>query len=386
MCRWIALLSNQHDVSLHDALISPSNGIVQLSKDASFHPGSGSTNNHVMNGDGFGVGWYYEKRVLVSPYDENRELVQGEETKRKGQTTAAVFRDTQPAWSNLNLHELVKAVHTRCFIAHVRAASAFTGISQVNCHPFKAGRLLFCHNGRIENFPVIRRALMQKLTDEAFISVRGTTDSECIFALILTFLTKDSPDGISPFQQTAPFEAKRLVNAVKKALRSIEILMDEAGIYDTTYSTFNFCLMDGDTIVATRFCDKSPRVPPPSLYMAFGNAERLYYELTHEDATLEAESVNNNTSDDNSSDDDGLAEGEDYAEKQVCLTNAESRPGRLYNEVDPATACLIVASCPLTKTHTWTPLPKNSILWYERGQLPELRLLKHERRISMVEQ
>jgi predicted glutamine amidotransferase len=76
-------------------------------------------------------------------------------------------------------------------IAHVRAASAGTGVSQVNCHPFKAGRLLFCHNGRIETAFKIRRAMMDKLTEEAFLSVRGTTDSECIFALILTFLTKD---------------------------------------------------------------------------------------------------------------------------------------------------------------------------------------------------
>lgn len=53
MCRWITLLSTQ-EVALADIVLTPSNSLVQLSKDASFHPGYSDLNNHVMNGDGFG--------------------------------------------------------------------------------------------------------------------------------------------------------------------------------------------------------------------------------------------------------------------------------------------------------------------------------------------
>jgi hypothetical protein len=36
-----------------------------------------------------------------------------------------------------------------------------------------------------------------------------------------------------------------------------------------SYSTFNFSVTDGETMVVTRFCDKDPNIPPPSLYFAF---------------------------------------------------------------------------------------------------------------------
>lgn len=53
MCRWITLLSTE-EVALADVVLTPQNSLIQLSKDASFHPGYSSMNNHVMNGDGFG--------------------------------------------------------------------------------------------------------------------------------------------------------------------------------------------------------------------------------------------------------------------------------------------------------------------------------------------
>jgi len=221
--------------------------------------------------------------------------------------------------------------------------------------------------------------MMAKLTDEAFESVRGTTDSECIFALILTFLSKDGESEVSPFLQTSPFGHQRLVTAIKKTLRSIEIMMDEAGLYDTTFSTFNFSLVDGDTMVVTRFCDKNPSIPPPSLYFAFGNSQRLYDELTSEEPVLSPASSSSAELSSNLESDvsvESESETETYNEKVVSLGNRESRPGRVCSDVDPETACLIVASNPLTRTHTWHRLPSNSIMWYTRGSFPELRLLR----------
>lgn len=44
-------------------------------------------------------------------------------------------------------------------------------------------------------------------------------------------------------------------------------------------STFNFALTDGHTVVVTRYCDKSPKIPPPSLYYAFLPSSELRTHL-----------------------------------------------------------------------------------------------------------
>jgi glutamine amidotransferase len=368
MCRWITLLSAD-PVSLSDIVLAPSNSLVQLAKDASFHPEFTDTNNHAMNGDGFGVGWYHSN-VAICPH------LNGGNNFLHDEPRAAVFKDTQPAWNNVNLKEICLATRSHCIIAHVRAASAGTGVSQANCHPFKCGRLLFCHNGRIDSYSKIKRHFINQVIDEMFYNMHGTTDSECIFALLLTHLAKDG--GESPMTQTTPFGHKRLVSALKKTLRQIEKLLLECDIV-TGFSTCNFSLTDGDTVVVTRFCDKSPEVPPPSLYFAYGNAQHLYQELTSDDPVLFVQQLSEGDSEHG-----GSAHGDgtdsdvsvDFIETTVDLGTHLSLPGTVYADVEPSEASFIVASNPLTKTHTWHPMPKNSVMWCTRGSHPELRLLK----------
>jgi predicted glutamine amidotransferase len=55
MCRWITLISAE-SYSLSDVVLAPSNSLIQLSRDASFHPDFTDANNATMNGDGFGIG------------------------------------------------------------------------------------------------------------------------------------------------------------------------------------------------------------------------------------------------------------------------------------------------------------------------------------------
>lgn len=44
MCRWITLISSE-PFSLSDVIFAPSNSLIQLAKDASFHPGYDEINN-----------------------------------------------------------------------------------------------------------------------------------------------------------------------------------------------------------------------------------------------------------------------------------------------------------------------------------------------------
>jgi predicted glutamine amidotransferase len=345
-----------------------------------------------MNGDGFGVGWYHTNVAICPSMDAGPSADGTRDIASNGappptssseypalpvdsdsHTFAAVFKDIYPAWNNMNLREICMATSSHCIMAHVRAASKNTGVSHQNCHPFKAGRLLFCHNGRIDQFSLVRRRFLATVSDEAFNHVRGTTDSEVIFALILTALAKD---GTSPIEQEKPFGHQRLVKALKSAIMQIEDLLGQAGLTEG-YSTCNFSLTDGETMVVTRYCDKSPDIPPPSLYFAYGTAKSLYQELTSEDAPplFDSKMSNVDSASDISTDSD-----EEHEERVVHL-NHESRPGKQMVDVDPAVASFIVASNPLTKTHTWHPMPRNSIMWCSRGFHPELRLLRRSKSV-----
>ncbi|GKY90541.1 hypothetical protein MPSEU_000027800 [Mayamaea pseudoterrestris] len=417
MCRWITVLSSEQ-ISLSDVVLAPTNSLVQLAKDASFHPGYSDMNNHTTNGDGFGVGWYHSNAAIVP----RSVVLTNEPVEGHPNMYAAVFKDTAPAWNNCNLREICCATRSHAIMAHVRAASRFASVSQENTHPFKVGRLLFCHNGRIDKFPKIRRALLSRLTEEAFILVRGTTDSECLFALIVTFLQEDGKAAELPTEQDTPFGHSRLVNAIKKTLKLIEKLLTEADITDT-FSTMNFALTDGESLVVTRFCDKSPHVMPPSLYYAYGNVKELTEEITSKDPeryvrqgsamggeTTASESDSelddaaaasgnnpaadgidgghvgspsvgmryNNPAYSSSASLEGLTLDGDttYDEMPIDLLMRESLPGLQYGEVDSSKATFVVSSNPLTNTHTWNPMPRNSIMWCTRGHAPELRLLR----------
>ena len=200
MCRWITLISSD-DMTLADLVLTASNSLVKMSYNAGYHPGFGPTNNSLFNGDGFGVGWYHPKSV-----------------------DPAIFRDVLPAWSDSNLKEVCKATESKCIMAHVRAASPGAVVSRENCHPFKAGRLMYCHNGRIDGFWKIRRQMLADLTEEAYYFVKGTTDSEVCFAMILSNLAKDghSPD-VTPMHQKTPFGHERLAAAMELAIQQINL-------------------------------------------------------------------------------------------------------------------------------------------------------------------
>src|SRR5262245_48986673 len=120
------------------------------------------------NGDGFGVGWYDE--------DE----------------TPRVYRSTHPAWNDRNLRELASGIKSPLFFAHIRASTG-SAIQETNTHPFRYGKWLWMHNGLIRDFARVRRELLSVVADEYYPSIEGTTDSEAMFYLALTFGLRDDP-------------------------------------------------------------------------------------------------------------------------------------------------------------------------------------------------
>jgi len=160
MCRWLAYTGSP--VTLDELLYKPANSLVMQS----LHSRLGA---EPTNGDGFGVGWYDEH----SP-------------------TPGVFRSIEPAWSDRNLRELAQHVRSGTVLAHVRATSG-TAVQQTNCHPFRYGSWLFMHNGLIAGFPSLKRDLQLAVDPALFPHIEGSTDSETLFHLALTFGLQDDP-------------------------------------------------------------------------------------------------------------------------------------------------------------------------------------------------
>lgn len=187
----------------------------------------------VVNADGFGLGWY------------NPQL----------EPTPCVYANTCPIWSDRNLPGLGHHIAAGCIVANVRSATPGQAVDHSNCQPFAYRRLLFMHNGFIENF---RRGLMRPLRDalqdEYYTAIQGSTDSEHIFALLLQFLHGR--------------ECTRH-NALLAMRAAIEQLVCWAAPTHTSL-VLNLALTNGEFVVASRFASRSPA---PSLYCAFDTAE-----------------------------------------------------------------------------------------------------------------
>ena len=167
MCRWMAYSGGP--ILAHDLLFRPEHSIIDQSLQANL--GAGVT----TNGDGFGIGWYPEG-VGAPP---------------------AVFRSTHPAWNDENLREIATQISTPLLFAHVRASSG-TPVERSNCHPFRFGRWLWMHNGSLAGFAEVKRDLAMAVDPTLYPMIQGTTDTETLFFLALTFgLTEDPPGAVA---------------------------------------------------------------------------------------------------------------------------------------------------------------------------------------------
>lgn len=164
MCRWVAYTGAP--ILLEDLIVKPKHNLIQQS----LHARAPRT---PTNGDGFGIGWY------------------------DNQPDPGLFRSIRPAWNDSNLLDLTAHIESPLFMAHVRATSLAT-IQETNCHPFRYKNWLFVHNGQIAKFELLRQTLLAKIAPQYFANILGSTDSETMFHLALTFgLEKDVPKAIA---------------------------------------------------------------------------------------------------------------------------------------------------------------------------------------------
>jgi len=159
VCRWVAYLGSP--IAPKELLHDPERSLIEQSR-------RHAPNMALPNGDGTGLGWYDRR-------DE-----------------PALFRSIVPAWGDENLLELAAEIRSPLFLAHVRAGTG-TPVQQTNCHPFRYRNWLFVHNGYVADYEVLRRELLHAVRPDLFTNIEGSTDSELLFHLALTFGLAEDP-------------------------------------------------------------------------------------------------------------------------------------------------------------------------------------------------
>ena len=216
MCR--ALLYLGEPILLDDLLFQPDSALIRQS----YMPKM----LHMLNLAGFGMrAWDPASRHPSEPY--------------------AYASDTLPVFDR-NLKSLAAKVAATCVLAHVRgvAYSTQVEISKQNVHPFQFEGipLALAHNGDLARFPEMRAALAPHIRPELGRRIRGTTDSEWMYALLLSQLEDPT---------LAPSPAA-LVAAIRSMLAILRAERERLGI--DTSSSVNLFVTDGRQVAAVRYC------------------------------------------------------------------------------------------------------------------------------------
>lgn len=216
MCR--ALLYLGEPVLLDNLLFQPDSALVKQS----YMPKM----LHLMNLAGFGMrAWDASSREPQRPF--------------------SYASDSLPVFDR-NLKGLAEKIAASCVLAHVRGVPYNTrvDIAVQNVHPFQfAGvPLALAHNGDLARFPAMRPLLLPHVKPEFAQQIRGSTDSEWIYALVVSALA-------DPYARPG---ADELHEAVAGALEVLRAARAKLGI--AAASTVNLFLTDGNQLAAVRYC------------------------------------------------------------------------------------------------------------------------------------
>ena len=168
------------------------------------------------------------------------------------------YRSTQVAIFDGNLQGLARKVRAHALLAHVRGVpyDPSVAISHQNLHPFRfeGSSLAVAHNGDLADFGLMRYELLEHVQPAIARRVRGSTDSEWIYALILSGLA--DPAG--------ELDANDILQAIDRALSILRKVRERLGIRRA--SSVNLIACDGRNLVATRFVfDFGTYEKPPAI-------------------------------------------------------------------------------------------------------------------------
>ena len=215
MCRALAYLGSP--VSLREMLYEPDSSLIKQSYDPKMM--------HGLNLAGFGL-MAWDR----ASHDPDRPFV---------------YKTTEIPVFDKNLHELANKIRTHSFVAHVRgvAYNDAVEVSRQNLHPFlySGMRTAMAHNGSLARFREMKFDLLRYIKPEIARCITGSTDTEWVYALLVSRLP--DPTQLQPL--------RTLVDAVAETLRILRKVRFDRGIAHT--SPMNLFVADGTNLVATRF-------------------------------------------------------------------------------------------------------------------------------------
>jgi predicted glutamine amidotransferase len=136
--------------------------------------------------------------------------------------------------------EIAGQLRGELLIAHVRQKTV--GPTRVeNSHPFARGRWAFCHNGTIKDTDAVRR----RTSATRLAEVEGDTDSELLFAALLTAL---DAQGLTPERASVEADEAARRDAICRVTAE---LAEELRVL--AVGAFNFLFSDGEMLLAHRF-------------------------------------------------------------------------------------------------------------------------------------
>jgi predicted glutamine amidotransferase len=180
---------------------------------------------------------FHQERLAIAglPVDQRGAwgigFYQGDEVLHKKQPAP----DGEP----IDWNVIANKIQTDCAIAHLRQATV-GGFSVDNTHPFRLRHWLFAHVGTVRNFEDIKDKLLGGLPDFLRRNIRGNSDSELFFHLILAGLhARNQLDAVEPSDET-------VVDSIADAVKAIDQLAGDSS------STLNMVLANGRGMYALR--------------------------------------------------------------------------------------------------------------------------------------
>jgi glutamine amidotransferase len=151
-------------------------------------------------------------------------------------------RRPKPLTGSLDFYAVAEGLRTDILIGHARVGTVGKPKDE-NTHPFRFRSWLFAHHGTLPSWSTIEAPVLADIPDFLRRNIRGQTDSEHLFHLVLSFLhgggQLDDPS----------LSTDALIDAVRSALERIEGL---AGAEAARAAECALAITNGRILVVTR--------------------------------------------------------------------------------------------------------------------------------------
>ncbi|GGI76556.1 class II glutamine amidotransferase [Legionella impletisoli] len=245
MCRILSYLGKP--TLVEELLYKPDNSFIKQSYNPKYM-------SYLLNLAGFGMAaWEEHSHDPKRPY---------------------LYKTPELPFYDENLRNLATKITPHCLLAHLRGVDYHEPqvVANQNVHPFlfPGVNLTLAHNGHLYDFDTMRYDLLKYIKEPFQPFIRGTTDSEWMYAVFLSQLKE--PYG-------SHFDSEDIINALLETFKILKYVRKQHDI--AINSPVNLFLTNGEFIAATRYVLDYGWLPedgPPSSHFAYHSLWYTYGE------------------------------------------------------------------------------------------------------------